>query len=378
VVTERRRIPSLTARAAAVAATAVLATCAAPAPASAPARAESAVPVYAYYYIWFNPSSWRRAKIDKPLLGGYSSDDTSVMRRHVAWAKSAGIDGFLVSWKHTNLLDRRLEKLIAVADEEHFKLGIVYEGLDFHRNPLPVDRVAADLKIFQQRYASDRAFTSGGRKPRVIWTGTWRFSSADVAWVTRQLRPHIEVLASEKNVKGYERVAPSVDGDAYYWSSVNPQTFPGYPQKLAAMGSAVHAHGGTWIAPVAPGFDARRLGGSRSVDRRGGATLRTEWNAAIASAPDNVGLISWNEFSENSQVEPSRNFGYSALHALADIRGTKLDVGAAIDSSTPSARGSGTGVQLIGLLAAMFVGALVLVRRRDRERASRGRATARR
>src|SRR5436309_10053666 len=51
---------------------------------STPARADSPspspaanrpIPVLAYYYIWYNPSSWNRAKIDYPLLGRYSSDE---------------------------------------------------------------------------------------------------------------------------------------------------------------------------------------------------------------------------------------------------------------------------------------------------------------
>src|SRR5262245_17421603 len=57
------------------------------------------VPVLAYYYIWFDTKSWDRAKTDYPLLGRYSSDDADVMLQHITWAKSAGINGFIVSWK---------------------------------------------------------------------------------------------------------------------------------------------------------------------------------------------------------------------------------------------------------------------------------------
>ena len=62
-----------------------------------------------------------------------------------------------------------------------------------------------------------------------------------------------------------------VDGNAYYWSSVNPDTFPGYPEKLIEMGEAVHENMDIWIAPAAPGFDARLVGGTihcRSQKRR--------------------------------------------------------------------------------------------------------------
>ena len=69
---------------------------------------EDPVPVLAYYYIWFTPTSWNRAKTDYPLLGRYSSDEKEVMRQHVQWAKSTGISGFIVSWKNTAALNERL------------------------------------------------------------------------------------------------------------------------------------------------------------------------------------------------------------------------------------------------------------------------------
>ena len=106
--------------------------------------------LFAYYYIWFNGSSWERAKTDYPLLGRYSSDDRGVMRQHVRWAKRAGIDGFIVSWKSTPVLNRRLERLAEVAAAERFKLLVIYQGLDFYREPLPAARVGHDLDLFQR------------------------------------------------------------------------------------------------------------------------------------------------------------------------------------------------------------------------------------
>jgi hypothetical protein len=278
-------------------------------------------PVYAYYYIWFTPSSWERAKIDYPLLGRYSSDERRVMARHVAWAKASGITGFIVSWKGTPTLNRRLERLMRIADRQHFKLAIIYEGLDFDREPLPIAQVATDMRLFARRYASDPAFDGFGRKPLVIWSGTWRFTPRQIASVTVPLRKRLLILASEHHPDTYESIARLVDGNAYYWSSVNPQTYPGYPEKLAAFGEAVHAHGGMWIAPAATGFDARLIGGTTVVSRRDGATLRAELDAATRSSPDAIGLISWNEFSENSHIEPSERFGARYLDVLADALG---------------------------------------------------------
>jgi hypothetical protein len=302
---------------------------------STPAKELDTIPLLAYYYIWFDPKSWDRAKTDIPQLGPYSSDDREVMQQHIRWAKASGIKGFIVSWKSTEALNRRLKQLIAIANAEDFKLLIIYQGLDFARNPLSVDRIAADLDEFTQQFANNQAFALFDR-PVVIWSGTWKFAHDDIAKVTDPRRKHLLILASERSPEAYQRLGDVVDGNAYYWSSVNPETFPNYQAKLDAMGRAVHANGGLWLAPAAAGFDARMIGGTTTVDRKDGQTLRTQLNAAMQSVPDGVGLISWNEFTENSYVEPSRAYGRRFLDVLADIHGMATPkVESDLDSSMP-------------------------------------------
>jgi hypothetical protein len=329
-------------------------------------------PVLAYYYIWFDEASWDRAKTDYPLLGRYSSDDREVMELHVRWAKEAGIDGFIVSWKSTEKLDRRLSQLRDVAAEQDFKLAIIYQGLDFDRNALPVSRIAADLDYFVQTYAGDPVFNILGA-PMVIWSGTWEFTPEEVASVTALHRSELLILASEKNVRGYERLARWVDGDAYYWSSVDPSTYPDYQGKLDAMSAAVHAHDGLWIAPAAVAFDARLVGGTRIVERGSGENLLTQMNAATRSSADAIGLISWNEFSENSHIEPSVNYGNASLATLADVRDAQPpDVG---DLSGPLAEPgtepAAASVELekviaLGFLAGIFFLGIVAIALRRR------------
>ena len=318
-------------------AAASLAACALAAPASAQAArataaaasarqggtgnsAGTSIPLFAYYYIWFSHNSWARAKTDLPLVGTYSSSDPGVMRHQIVQAKSAGITGFIVSWKDTPLNDQRLELLMRVAAQEHFKLAMIYEGLDFSRKPLPVSQVAADFVTFRDRFAGNPVFYRVDGKPLTIWSGTWAFSYAQVAQVTSAVRPQLLVLSTEKDMTGFERIAGVTDGDAYYWSSVNPATNTGYEAKLDRMSQVIRRAGKYWIAPFAPGFDARLVGGQRAVPRDNGQTLRTEYAVAVRSSPDMLGLISWNEFSENSYVEPSKNYGYQSLDVLRQLR----------------------------------------------------------
>jgi hypothetical protein len=345
----------------------VLSQKATPAAPTSAAGLSSPIPTLAYYYIWFDSSSWSRAKIDYPLLGRYSSDNRAVMLQQVEWAKAAGIEGFIVSWKSTDVLNSRLEQLIEVAQQENFKLALIYEGLDYSRNPLPVATVASDLDYFIQHFASRTPFQLFA-KPLVIWSGTWKYTPQEIAQVTQGRRNSLLILASERNLTGYKNLSGLVDGNAYYWSSVNPDTFSGYLDKLTQMGQAVHQNGGIWIPPAAPGFDARLIGGTNVVNRNNGATFRTQIATAMASAPDALGIISWNEFSENSYIEPSQNYGYTYLKVLSKINHLPAPAIGEFDSSVPVAAfpeimPHSRWVALGGIFTLVLSGIIVVARR---------------
>jgi hypothetical protein len=326
------------------------------------------VPVYAYFYQWFNASSWNRAKQDFPLEGKYSSDDPHVLRDQVRQARAAGIEGFLTSWKRTDPLNRRLELLLRVAQDEHFDVGVVYEALDFTRRPLPIATVEADMVYLVTHWGSALTATYKAR-PVIIWTGTDEYSVGDVQRVRSALSGRAELLAASKSVSGYERVAALVDGNAYYWSSADP-TAAATSTKLAAMGAAVHAHHGLWIAPATSGFDGTTLGHTRVIARDGGMTLTRSLAVAFASGPDAVGVISWNEWSENTYIEPGERYGQQELLTLRSF----LQHGGADGALSVSVQTSGyewSGVHAAIVLAAVTVLVIVVLNWRMRRRRAR-------
>lgn len=345
----------------AAAALAAVATPASPAPddrvvaTATPPPSAPAVPVWAYYYIWFDPSSWDRAKSDTPAAGTYTSDERAVMRRHITLARSAGIDAFLVSWKEGGKLSERLARLVEVSRETGFHLGLVYQGLDFARRPIELRQVCTDLLAFAEEYGADPVFRIWGERPVVVWTGTDQFTSAEQEKCVAPVRDRLLVLASSRTIAEWERAAPVFEGNAYYWSSVNPEK-SWYPAKLAEMGTAVHGDGGLWLAPAAPGFDARLVGGKTVVPRSDGRTLALELDAAVRSRADAIGLISWNEFTENSHVEPSTRYGTTALETLAAFTGSPSPL-PQLDSSAPSGRDVPSGVN--GVAALIILGSVL-------------------
>jgi hypothetical protein len=143
----------------------------------------------------------------------------------------------------------------------------------------------------------------------------------------------------------------------------NPETFPGYEEKLTNLGQAVHANGGLWVAPASPGFDARLIGGTTVVERNNGATLLRELNSAQMSSPDVIGLISWNEFSENTQLEPSSRYGQQALEVLTRRQISPSPTFQDFDSSAPATTNQNSyyGLYILGALILFFGGSVTLL-----------------
>jgi hypothetical protein len=272
----------------------------------------------------------------------------AVLRKQVHEARGAGINGFLTSWKDTPALDRRLGRLIRVASQWHFDLGVVYEALDFARKPLPIATVEHDMQLLVTRWGTALRSRYYG-KPIIIWTGTNEYSRSDIQAVRTMLGSRALLLAASKDVAGYEDIADLVDGEAYYWSSADPNS-KYTAAKLRAMSTAVHAHDGIWIAPVTAGFDGRTLGHTRIIPRAGGATLRRSLGLAFADKPDAIGVISWNEWSENTYIEPGIQYGNEELNALRDYLAAR-DSAQSGKKSAPAAGWSG--LRAAGVLAAV-------------------------
>jgi hypothetical protein len=329
--------------------------------------------VLAHYYIWFNASSWSRAKIDYPLAGRYSSDQRSIMEEQILQAQAAGITGFIVSWKSTPALNSRLATLARLAVAHKFQLAITYQGQDFNKRPLPVAQIRKDLALLAATYANNSVFHIFGDKPLVALSGTWNYTAEELRSITTPVRSKLLVLATEKDVEGYERVAPMFDGDLYYWSSADPHHTPGYRTKLLDMSNAVHARCGMWIAPVSPGFNAKAVGGTSIVDRRNGATLRSSWAAALATAPEAIGLISWNEFSENTHIEPSVTYKGRYLDVLRALTHSPAPPPKELDSDGPQGppRSASRGLLAVVFFVLAIVGVGVVGAQRSRNRVSR-------
>jgi hypothetical protein len=324
--------------------------------------------IFAYYYLWWSLDHWKSslgsqypttssplplpATLDasgcnpKSRYAGnvltdvpsrlYSQDDPGFIEADVRQAAAAGLSGFMVNWAGSGAANQTVtstpysRRLQAMVDAVHkvnaegipFTLWLSYKA---SATVLSQSAIANDLSYFVQKYGNDPAFDrQQDSRPTVIWQGSRKYSVATLAAISNSFHGRLRILGDETAWSATR--APYLEGDAYYWSSQNPYSNPQSFQQLAALAGAVrsgprNANGTvkSWIAPVIPGYDKQLAGGSSCVPRKGGQTLRTVFDGNLATHPDAWGLISWNEITEGSYVDPMTRYGMQDLTVLKSI-----------------------------------------------------------
>ncbi|MCU1460186.1 MAG: hypothetical protein JWO37_261 [Acidimicrobiales bacterium] len=115
----------------------------------------------AFYYPWF-PESWDHFGVSPysrytPSLGFYSSDDGTVIAKHVAAMKYGGIDAGIASWWGPGTpTDSRVPALLDAAHGKSFHWSLYYEQ-EGYGNP-SIDQIRSDLAYIRDHYTADPSF----------------------------------------------------------------------------------------------------------------------------------------------------------------------------------------------------------------------------
>lgn len=338
-----------------------------PRPAAQPPTNLAASPstVYMHYYLWWTPQHWRdklgtaypyaaspapapggmdasgcnptvrypgATIVDVPSEGLYDQGNGATFDRHIAAAVGAGITGFLVDWQGTGAsgqgpsssgYDARLDLLVSRVDRYNaahgtrFRLALALDA--FGNYGRPASALINDLNYFRIRYASNPAFANRySSQPVVMLMASRRFALGTIQAVGAAERPHLLLLGDETTTS-WGRDAASLDGTGYYWSSQDPWRNPQSGSQIASLARQVHAAGKAWFAPFTGGYNTQLGGGSSCVPRNGVRTLDAVWRLNVGSRPQGWFGISWNEFVENTYLEPSVTYGRTYLNEIARL-----------------------------------------------------------
>jgi glycoprotein endo-alpha-1,2-mannosidase len=252
-----------------------------------------------FYYPWFGTPAhdgeydhWQQnghtpaadlASAFYPSRGPYSSSDPSVLDAQMREIERAGIGEIVVSWwGRGSGVDERLPAVIAAAQAHSLEVAA-------HLEPYAGRTVAGT--------AVDIAYLETlGIRDFFVYHAT-DFSAADWQPLTASLSG-VRLFAQTPRA-GYAKTGGFQGVYTYDTLIYQGRTF-------ARMCTAAHKEGLLCAPSVGPGYSAlRATGDSRVLDRRGGKTYDSMWNAAGRAAADIATITSYNEWNEGTQIEPA-------------------------------------------------------------------------
>lgn len=275
------------------------------------------------------------ASHDYPLIGLYDSADDKALECQVLLMKIAGIDGVIINWSGiANTLDHaanhaRIEKLIPWLRKAGLKFAVCYEDKALeqrvHAKAVPANEAARsaahDLEWAQEHWFGDPSYVKQSGRPVLLVFGPQYLKGDQWSAATQSLssRPLVFALPHLAN-------APGIDG-TFAWPPVeagktlSPEQ---WHQKLQSV-TAQKQDGIPTIATVFPGFrDIHAQAGVRgshgSIAPRLGATFKESLALALKSPSPIVQIATWNDHSESTAIEPTRDHGYRYLELLQALQ----------------------------------------------------------
>jgi len=268
-------------------------------------------PVLAYFYGWWEAPRLQ-AGIHHSSLGlGQNAlpweqviDRPDVVREHMRMAQVAGVDGFIAN---------RASDMARLLD-----IGQAY---DF-RATLQVNAAAgmavaeAELREFYGKIDHPAMVRYQGRPVVFFWRAA---DTAQWTALRNRLDPdHVAVWLADGDNFGILRNR-AFDGISPYqiaWSGTPETQLPGWGAKAAAVDA-----GKLYVPPVAPGCnDSPARAATCIQDRQGGGYYGRVLQGALASNPQWAVVVStWNEWLEDTQIEPSVEEGDLYLRMTRDF-----------------------------------------------------------
>ena len=283
--------------------------------------------VLAAFYPWWH-LSYSDAKLsDRPVEPRSTLEYPGVLAM-TQQARTAGIDGFVVSWAGETFSGWRFDLALQAAEATGGTVTPYLEMLEVpaQANGKPDPAAVLDWMSAALSRSSSPAFLRSGGVPVMFVFTIWRMSPAAWNWVMGELVKRgtpVRLVGDAPLTTTYGALEWGVH--QYSPNSMTPDELTNFNRstmldaRLLATADPTGAH--LVVASVSPGYDDTKLRGNvNPVVPRGAAGERytATWDAAAAGDPDWVLVTSWNEWFEGTAVEPSVLYGDLALRQTAE------------------------------------------------------------
>ncbi len=324
--------------------------------------------VGANYYPWYDYERWEtEGYTNSPWLGKYDSSSPNVIDQHILWAAEAGIDFFSMEWcgEPGSPTDQVFRQMINSTHSDKIKFAIFYDsainldpGWEYDDRP-DFDHMF-DHRTKGQKLIDDVAYIAGeyfnhpqylriDGRPVVIFypVGGWR--NAD---------PWLDRLQDEMGSLGHDIYAIA---DLMGWDKDDVADYPWEDWSRhfdAITGGLMHCQavfddperddfmvelerrikeyhhealdrGMGFIPPIMVAFDNRDPN-LTVIPRDDGATMRRSWEIATQTLDDTAiaMFMTFNEWHEGTEIEPSNEYGAFYLDLLRELRASSPNEGA--------------------------------------------------
>lgn len=269
-----------------------------------------------------------------PLMGLYDSGDPDALDCHVLLMKLAGMDGVMIDWYgNDDYLDygqihRNTLALVRAVKKAGLRFAVVYEDqtvpklISGHVMP-ETDAVPHGQRMMawlQAHWFSDPAYLTPSGRPLFLVFGSGYYSSDQWTQMFAAL-PRPPLFFTEEG-----RRAPA-EG-AFAW----PQPQGGAAQSVRDLDRFYKAapQWPQFIPAAWPRFDDiyGQAGVQPSygvIDDQGGQTYAETLDRALQSDASIIQLVTWNDWGEGTQIEPSIEVGYRDLEETQRARRRALD-----------------------------------------------------
>lgn len=272
------------------------------------------------------------ASVYYPLIGPYSTWSRDVVRYHLGTAHAAGIQGFLVDWDASiSDTDKRIPMLLDEADKLGMKIGLCYEEkINFvwpgFRNPKTraeaIASAEADLKHITADYGGHPAFLRRHGVPYIFLFNGYGNGLIGPRYYTPAEWTQIHASLPRPILLGRQGLDsaffPPFQASFQWWSS-SAKALRGYYARASQMVADKTLL--FYMAMISPGFNDTGVwgwgAGPRVTPRAGLSLLRSTLDLALASRPEIVQIVTWNDFNEGTVIEPTRETGFQYLDAIA-------------------------------------------------------------
>lgn len=298
--------------------------------AGVPSQAQSGRQVWAFYMGFWTGNGWGSSPEvmdDQPAIGLYDSRDPGVAGMQIDQAKSAGIDAFVVSWFGPSdgaVTTAVFNTLLDQAGARGFMVGAAIDIYDPNFNNARDSIVNAANYLVHDR-ANHPAYLRYNGKPVIFFAFQNRvgFSAAQWQEIRNAVDPNHNTIWIAEGVTGCCIYGGAMDGMyAFNLAWANGSSSRYRTERNRALG----AGGSMYIPTIHPGWNESKIAareGRRNPtaprNRADGRFLTTSFNGAVASGADVILVGTWNEYVENSHIEPSVNFGTQSLDILRPL-----------------------------------------------------------